>query len=358
MKSLIEIPESMEALVLHGVGELTLDNVAVPELKPETVLVKIKACGICSSDIPRIFVNGTYHFPTIPGHEFSGQIVAVGDGVDEKLLGKKTCVFPLLPCRKCKACELEEYAQCSGYSYFGSRCDGGFAEYLVVPVWNLVPFDASVPYEAAALCEPSAVSLHAVKLAGLKEGQKAAVVGTGTIGFLIAAFARDKGADVVVCGRSANKIEYAKKLGFKTLNISSENLNEDVETLIGQEGFDVTIEAVGSNASIEKSISLTGALGTVVLVGNPSSDLELPKNVYWSVLRKQLTIKGSWNSSYNSRVNDWAEALEILKNSEFDFTSFVTHKFTMEEYEKAFAVFKDKKEFMLKVMFVAKEEQE
>lgn len=358
MKSLIEMPESMEALVLHGVADLRLSEVAVPSLEPGSVLVKIKACGICSSDIPRIFVNGTYHFPTIPGHEFSGQIVAVGDDVDEKLLGKKTCVFPLLPCRKCKACELEEYAQCSGYSYFGSRCDGGFAEYLVVPVWNLVPFDDSVPYEAAALCEPSAVSLHAVKLADIKEGQKVAVVGTGTIGFLIAAFARDKGADVVVCGRSANKIAYAEKLGFKTLNIGSETLNEDVKALTGQEGFDAVIEAVGSNAAIEKSISLAGALGTVILVGNPSSDLELPKNVYWSVLRKQLTVKGSWNSSYNSRVNDWAEALDILKNSEFDFTSFVTHKFAMKDYEKAFEVFKDKNEFMLKVMFVNREEQE
>lgn len=352
MKALIQIPETMNALVLHGVGELTLDSVPAPKLEPETVLVKIMACGICSSDIPRIFVNGTYHFPTIPGHEFSGKIVAVGDGVDESLLGRKTCVFPLLPCKKCKACELEEYAQCSSYSYFGSRCDGGFAEYLKVPVWNLVPFDDSLPYEAAALCEPSAVSLHAVKLADIKKGQKTAVIGTGTIGFLIAAFARDKGADVVVCGRSENKIAYAKKLGFDTLNINSENLSEEIQAKTGQDGFDIVIEAVGSNASIEKAISLTTALGCVVLVGNPSDDLKLPKNVYWSILRKQLTIKGSWNSSYNSRVNDWAEALELLKNSDFDFTSFVTHKFTMPEYEKAFAVFKDKKEFMLKVMFV------
>ncbi len=358
MKSLIEMPEKMKALVLHGVSNLTLDEVEVPALKPGTVLVKIKACGICSSDIPRIFETGTYHFPTIPGHEFSGQIVAVGDEVDESLLGRKTCVFPLLPCKECKACQLEQYAQCSNYNYFGSRCDGGFAEYLVVPVWNLVPFDDSVSYEAAALCEPAAVSLHSVNLADVKEGQNVAVVGTGTIGFLMAAFARNKGANVVVCGRSENKIAYAKGLGFRTLNIHSGSLKEDVKELIGQDGFDVVIEGVGSNSSIESSITLAGALGTVVLVGNPSDDLFLPKNVYWSVLRKQITIKGSWNSSYNSKVNDWAEALDILKNSDFDFTRFVTHKFRMEEYEKAFAVFKDKNEFILKVMFIQDEVQE
>lgn len=93
MKSLINIPEKMKALVLYGVGDLRVTEVDVPKLEKGTVLLKIKACGICSSDMPRCFVTGTYHFPTIPGHEFSGQIVAVGDDVDESLLGKRSCVF-------------------------------------------------------------------------------------------------------------------------------------------------------------------------------------------------------------------------------------------------------------------------
>lgn len=352
MKSLMKLPEKMNALVLHDVAKLSLDEVDVPKLSPETVLVKIRACGICSSDIPRIFVNGTYHFPTIPGHEFSGQIVAVGDGVEESLLGKKTCVFPLLPCRKCRACELGEYAQCENYSYFGSRCDGGFAQYLAVPAWNLVPFDDSVPYDVAALCEPAAVSIHALNLAGVEEGRRVAVVGTGTIGFLVAAFARSRRANVVVCGRSGKKNAYAKELGFQTLDTSSGSLLEDAGKLTSQEGFDVVIEAVGENASIKTSILLAGALGTVVLVGNPSGDLALPKDVYWSVLRKQITLKGSWNSSYRAGANDWAEAAEALKGADFDFARLVTHTFPLEEYEKAFDVIRDKNEFSLKVMFI------
>lgn len=121
MKSLIEIPKTMKALVLHEIGKLTLDEVPVEPLRPGTVLVKIKACGICSSDVERVFINGTYHFPTIPGHEFSGQIVAVGDDVDESLLGRRTCVFPMLPCFECPSCKKQQYAQCSHYDYFGSR---------------------------------------------------------------------------------------------------------------------------------------------------------------------------------------------------------------------------------------------
>lgn len=353
MKSLIEIPDKMKALVLYGVGDLQISEVPVPKLEENTVLVKIKACGICSSDMPRCFETGTYHFPTIPGHEFSGQIVAIGDGVDEKLLGRKTCVFPMLPCMKCKACKMEEYAQCSGYSYFGSRQDGAWAEYLAVPVWNLVPFDDKLSYDIAALCEPAAVSLHAVNIGDIKEGQNVVVIGTGTIGFLIASFAKEKTktGKVVIAGRSQNKLEYAKKLGFETVDTSSEHLPEQVRKIVGIAGADVTFEAVGSNDAIQSAIESTGALGTIVLVGNPATDLILPKNVYWSILRKQITVKGSWNSSYNSKINDWAHALEIFEKGNLPAAELITHKFTLEEHEKAFSAIRNTREFTLKVMF-------
>ena len=186
MKKIIdEYPKEMRALVLHDVADLRLETVPVPELTAGCVLLKIQACGICSSDKERVFVTGTYHFPTIPGHEFAGKIVAAADDVDEALLGRRASVFPMLPCKECDACKIEQYAQCSNYNYFGSRCDGGFAEYLVVPVWNLVLYDDSVPYAMAALSEPSAVSMHAVNIGNIKKGENVAVVGTGTIGFLL-----------------------------------------------------------------------------------------------------------------------------------------------------------------------------
>lgn len=353
MRSLIEIPEKMDSLVLHGVGDLRYEQTNTPIPKDGEVLLEIKACGICSSDIPRIFVNGTYHFPTIPGHEFSGRIVAVGGGVDESLLGKRSCVFPMLPCRKCKACLSEEWAQCSGYSYFGSRCDGGFAQYLAVPVWNLVPFSDDLPYEVAALCEPSAVSLHAVNIGGVKQNDNIAVIGTGTIGFLIASFAakRSQGGRVMICGRSQGKLDYAEKLGFETINISEEDIASGIKRITGSDGADVVFEAVGSNTAIADSIKAAAALGKVVLVGNPESDLALEKNVYWSVLRKQLTIAGSWNSSYNSRINDWKQAIDMLENGGPELRGLITHTFSMDKAQQAFDTIKDRSQFTLKVMF-------
>ena len=134
MKKIIdEYPKQMRALVLHAVADLRLETVPVPELTAGCVLLQVQACGICSSDRERVFVTGTYHFPTIPGHEFAGRIVAVADDVDEALLGRRASVFPMLPCRTCDACKAKQYAQCSNYNYFGSRCDGGFCLYLVVP---------------------------------------------------------------------------------------------------------------------------------------------------------------------------------------------------------------------------------
>jgi L-iditol 2-dehydrogenase len=344
----------MKALVLHEIGKLTLDEVEVPELTPGTVLLKIKACGICSSDVERVFINGTYHFPTIPGHEFSGQIEAVGPEVDEGLIGRKACVFPMLPCFSCPSCKKQQYAQCSNYNYFGSRCDGGYAEYLVVPVWNLVFFDEELPYDVAALCEPVAVGVHANALAGVKPGQKVLVIGTGIIGYVNAVFAKQITDNVVLCGNSAKKLEKAKELGIGTIALETDDFEQKVAEYTDGEGFDAVFEVVGSNKSICNAVAAAGPLSTIVLVGNPKADLNMEKTLYWKILRKQITLKGSWNSSYNDVQNDWKEALKAMKTGVFD--SLITHRFPMEKAKEAFDVMRDKNIFSTKVMFVMDEQ--
>lgn len=360
MKKIIdEYPKTMRALVLHDVADLRLDEVEVPQLTDGCVLLKVQACGICSSDRERVFITGTYHFPTIPGHEFAGKIVAAADDVDEALLGRRASVFPMLPCKSCDACKTERYAQCSNYNYFGSRCDGGFAEYLVVPVWNLVLYDDSVPYAVAALSEPSAVSMHAVQIPDIKRGERVAVVGTGTIGFLVAAFAKQLTDQVVICGRSADKLDYAAKLGFETINLTSGDYHEAAGTLTDGAGFDVVFEAVGSNITIEQSVDLAGTFGRIVLLGNPKGDLAMEKNVYWSILRKQKQLMGSWNSSYGSQVNDWAAVADWMKKGNFDFGQLITHRFALEDYQQAFDLIRAEKsrEFLLKVMIMIGDEE-
>ena len=144
----------MKAYVLHDINKFDMEDVEVPVIKEDEVLVEVKAAGICGSDIPRIFVNGTYSYPLIPGHEFSGEVVKVFDEEseeDQKLLGRRVGVFPLIPCMECPQCKERRFEMCQSYSYLGSRRDGGFAEYVAVPKKNLVPIPDNVSYEAAAM---------------------------------------------------------------------------------------------------------------------------------------------------------------------------------------------------------------
>ena len=140
--------ETMKACVLHAVGDFRYEDVPMPKRGEGEVLLKIRAAGVCGSDIPRVFEKGTYHFPTIPGHEFAGEIV---EADDESLIGRRAAVFPLLPCRKCTPCELGEFANCENYDYYGSRRDGGMSEYLPVKRWNLLPLPDGRKYLSAAL---------------------------------------------------------------------------------------------------------------------------------------------------------------------------------------------------------------
>ena len=342
MRKLDNIPKKMKALVLESVGNLVYKEVDNYDLVKGSVIVKIKYCGICSSDVERVFVTGTYHFPTIPGHEMSGQIVAVNDE-DNDLLGKKVSIFPMLPCMKCDACRKEEYAQCSNYNYFGSRCDGGYAEYLLVPKWNLVVFDDSIDYKIASLCEPAAVGVHATNILDVKKDQNIAISGTGTIAILIGYFCKFRGAKVSIVGRNDKKLGIIEKMGFSVINV------KNVDKYKSQ--FDSVVEAVGSNDSINQSIDLVNTFGKVLLVGNPKEDVLLDKNIYWKILRKQLWITGSWNSSYNDKINDWKEVIEYMKNGDIPFDKLITKEYTLDKSSEAFSFVRDKSINKFKVVF-------
>ena len=153
----------MKAYVLHHIDGLKYEDCPMPDCPQGWAIVKVMAAGICSSDIPRIYTKGTYHFPTIPGHEFSGIVESVASTVDEHFIGKHVGVFPLIPCRECEQCKKKNYGMCSHYDYIGSRRNGAFAEYVAAPIWNLIPIADNIPFSLAAMLEPLSVALHAIK---------------------------------------------------------------------------------------------------------------------------------------------------------------------------------------------------
>ena len=284
----------MKALNLHGVGDLRCEEVPVPEIKNDEVLLRIQAAGICGSDIPRVFEKGTYHFPTIVGHEFAGVICEVNPG-DETLVGKTAAVFPLIPCGICAACETGEYAQCSDYDYYGSRRDGGFAEYIAVKKWNLVFVPDGIPVEHAAMAEPCAVAIHAMNQGGVKPGDTLIIFGAGTIGLLAAQIGRGWGAArIVLADPDSAKLDFARRLGFEhCVDPRSQDPAEYVRSINGGKGADMALEAAGVSAAVEGCLQSVKPFSRVVLMGNPAKNMDISQKAYWEILRKQLTLKGT-----------------------------------------------------------------
>lgn len=315
----------MKALVLNAINDLSYKEVANPKMKNNELLLKIKACGICSSDLDRVFVSGAYHYPIILGHEIAGEIVDIGTNVNKAYLGKRAVVFPLLPCFECQSCKNGFYAQCQNYNYFGSRCDGAYAEYLSVPLWNIKTFSKSIDYKIAALCEPACVAWHSICKANIHNGTKILILGSGLIGITIAFWAKRLGADVHFKLRNDKKINFLKSLGF--LNVFKENDIAD---------FDVCFECVGSNESVLDALKYVKSQGQIILVGNPKSAMSFDKNIYWKLLRQEIDIKGVWNCYYPS---DYEYVLNHL--NEIPLERLITHCFDLSYGMNAFVDLKN-----------------
>lgn len=345
----------MKACVLHGIGDLRVEEVPVPPVRDGNVLVRIMACGVCGSDIPRVFSKGTYKFPTIPGHEFAGQVVEIGKKADPGLLGRKVAVFPLLPCRVCPSCEIGEYAQCSNYDYMGSRSDGAFAEYISVPVWNAIPAPDGLSFEEIAMAEPLSVAIHALRQAGLDIGDHVFISGAGPIGLMLGKWAEAWGAGrVVLADIDPAKLAFAERVGFRhVIDARDRGLQNLVRDLTDGRGADICVEGAGSSPSWENCLKAARPFGKVVLMGNPSGDMKLTQNGYWEILRKQLSLHGTWNSSVAGLPkNEWKLALDFMDRGKIDVKPLVTHRVAMEELSGTLAMMRDRKLEYNKVMLV------
>ena len=295
----------------------------------------VKACGICGSDIPRVFAGASYYYPIVLGHEFCG---VVNDSTNKELIGKRACVFPILPCGECEFCKKEQWASCKHYDYYGSRRDGGMQSQLIMKESNLIPLPEGVSYEAGSMIEPSAVCLHAVKKAQIKKGDTVLIYGAGTIGLLCGMWAKAFGAEkILFSDPDMRRIDFAKTLDFEAYN---------------GETADCVIEASGAPAALNDAIKNTKAMGTVVLVGHSAKDVTLEHSNFVQILRKQLTVVGSWNSDRRHDVDDWQESIDAIANGIIAPEKMITHKIALEDADKAFNIIGERKEFYNKIVLV------
>jgi len=260
----------MNALVLHAINDVRYEPVSMPEPRAGQVRIRVGFCGVCNSDIPRLFGKGPYSFPLVCGHEFAGVVESVGAGITKFVAGDRVAVFPLLWCGNCGSCERGLYAQCVNYSYLGSRTNGAFADYVVVPDKNLLRVSDKLSIEEAAMIEPAAVALHALRRAGgTSVGESVVIFGAGPIGLMVAQWARAMGAaKVILVDMVTEKLELASRLGIDhVIDLRKTDAVPAVEQLTGGLGADVCVDAAGAPQATVQAMRSARYGGRIVLLG-------------------------------------------------------------------------------------------
>lgn len=347
----------MKVLSLVELGKFELQDKAKPEPAAGEVLLKVRAAGICGSDLPRAYVNGPYHYPLVLGHEFAGQIEGVGEGMDPALIGRKAAIFPLIPCNKCQFCKEHHYAKCTNYSYFGSRQDGAFSEYVTVPEFNLIMLDDNADLREAAMIEPAVVGLHVMRRAHLDLNDNVVIYGAGPIGIMIARWAKIYGANrVLMVDVDKKKIGFAVSLGFSEADMCDASEKDPVEWVLeqtGGNGADVCIEGSGSSPGLVNSLRSCRVYGKVLMLGNPHSDMKIPREVYDKFMRKEATILGVFNSVYKQGPhNEWEEAAAAIQSGKLKVADLITHEVPIDELNDLFDLMHNNKALYCKGMMV------
>ncbi|MGK4352574.1 galactitol-1-phosphate 5-dehydrogenase [Enterobacter sichuanensis] len=329
----------MKSVVIHAEGSVRVEERPVPQIQAaDDVLVRIVCSGLCGSDIPRIFAKGAHYYPITLGHEFSGHVEACGADVKDLQAGDAVACIPLLPCFSCPECEKGYYSLCKQYQFVGSRSDGGNAEYIVVKRANLFRLPAEMAIEDGAFIEPVTVGLHAFHLASGCKGKNVVIVGAGTIGLLAMQCALALGAkSVTAIDINDDKLALATSLGatqvFNSLALSVDDI---LNALRGSRFDQLVLETAGTPQTVSLAIDIAGPHAQIALVGTLHHDLNLPVATFGKILRKELTLLGSWmNYSAPWPGEEWETAVRLLTGKKLQLEPLIAHTGDSESFAQA-----------------------
>lgn len=347
----------MKAAVLHAKGDIRYEEVEVPKITEDEVLVKVRASGICGSDIPRVLGDAAHFYPIILGHEFSGEIVEVGKNVKNLKIGDRVVGAPLLPCFKCSDCQKGWYSQCKNYSFIGSRRQGSFAEYIAIPARNAIKFDESIPFEQAVFFEPSTVALHGVRCVDFKGGEDVLVLGAGTIGIFTLQWARIMGARrICVVDIKDERLKLAEEFGADfVVNATEEKFTEKISELTKGRGFGYVFETAGSTETIKFSFEFVSNKGCVCLIGTPTKDVVFSPHLFEKINRKEFHLTGSW-MSYSAPFPgiEWELTSQYFSDKRLKFSNKLIYKtFHLKDIKEAFELFKSPENVKGKVIILS-----
>ncbi|API93680.1 MULTISPECIES: 2,3-butanediol dehydrogenase [unclassified Virgibacillus] len=330
----------MKAAVWYAKKDIRVENVDEPVVEAGEVKIKVEWAGICGSDLheyvagpitipteaPHPLTKGTA--PVIMGHEFAGEVVEVGKNVTQVALGDRVTVEPMITCGKCKACRQGRYNLCEVIAAFGmSGVGGGFSEYTVVSEDMVHKIPEHMSYELAALVEPTAVAMHAVKLSNLKVGDTVAVFGAGPIGLLTVQASFLAGAKkVFAIELSEERRKVATKLGAVAISPAESDVAEEIMKQTAGDGADISFEATGVPVVLEQAVNSTKMGGEIVIESLWESKPELDAN---SLVFKELNLIGS--IGYR---NIFPTVIDLIADGKLEVSDLVTKKIALDNIVK------------------------
>lgn len=324
----------MRAVRLPAPGHPVVDaEVPMPQCGPGDVLVRVRAAGICHSDVHyRAGRSRVEPLPLTLGHEVAGEIAEVGQHVLSHSVGDAVCLHYLVTCGQCDDCLAGREQFCATGSMLGHFTDGGWAEYIVVPARNAVPLPHRVPFEQGAvmMCS-SATSLHALRKGRLKVGETVLVVGAGGLGMSAVQLARALGAtDVIAVDRDPTKLALAERFGARTILAADRSPDEvvaQVRAMTNGRGVDVALELVGKPDTMRTALQSLAPLGRAVVVG--LSDIDLPVDTYRDLIGREAELIGS----NDHLLSELYELVEMADKGILDLADVVTHMVPLQARE-------------------------
>jgi 2-desacetyl-2-hydroxyethyl bacteriochlorophyllide A dehydrogenase len=338
----------MRAAFCPAPGEIVLREVPVPIAGPDEVVVALRACGICGSDL-HWYLGHSAPPGVCPGHEMVGAVASCGEGVRGLRAGDRVAIEPMAVCGRCRACRAGTPQLCARLRILGMHRDGGLAEQVLVPASALFALPDELEWSVAGLAEPTAVAVHAARLAGIASGQRVLVLGAGSVGLLCTLAARAAGAaQVWVTARYPHQAALATALGAQRVFAVGADADAERHALAAEQPFDVVLETVGGTAAtLADAIACVRPAGVVVMLGVFTAPPPLPAT---QLLVKEARLIGSMMYDRRGVPVDFAAALALLTASRQQVAPLVTHQFALGDAAAAFAAAADKRAGAVKVL--------
>ncbi|MFQ5820195.1 MAG: zinc-binding dehydrogenase [Candidatus Heimdallarchaeota archaeon] len=328
----------------RGVGNIEVQEVEIPKLEPDSLLVEVKAAGICGTDIHILHDRSVYDPPVILGHEYAGVVIEVGKDVEGFSIEDRVTSPATVPCGECMMCWTGHQNRCTSENkrILGvSKANGAFAKIMSVPAKIAHKIPPKVSFEEAALSEPTACVVHAVaERVEVKVGDVVVFLGPGPMGLLGLQVAKAQGAEqVIVTGTKADKerLQLAENLGADiVISIEEKAVNEVVREITDGMGADIVFEAAGADAARRQAFELvrrTGKIGLIGITGKLTTNIDLDL-----IVEKELDVIGSWGTVWTS----WRRTLRLLASQQIKTAPLISARLRLEDWEQGFKMMEDK----------------